>query len=229
LRPIRHPYYSAYTDLQKLCLQILRHESIKYGLEKDKVYGVLFDGAWLWEEYLNKVFLEHHLSITHAKNKTGENGIQLYEGGKKCYYPDFYRKAKDDKEGMKSFVLDAKYKRLGYDVAIDEQNSHDAKNAISICREDLFQMISYMHVLPAKYCALLYPIERKDFNTHTIVESDSRHLLGFGGEIIGFGIPIIEMTTNTGEPIGYQQFCVSQDQVAKELSSQIQKWMKPDS
>ena len=226
LRPIQHPYYSAYTDLQKICLQILRHESIKYGLEKDKVYGILFDGAWLWEEYLNKVFFEHHIAVTHAKNNTGENGIPLYKGGKKCYYPDFYRQVKGDKEGMESFVMDAKYKRLGYDVAIDEQNCQDVKNALSICREDLFQMISYMHVLPAKHCALLYPIERKDFNTHTIVESDSRHLLGFGGEIKGFGIPIIEMTTNTGEPIGYQQFCISQDQVAKELSRQIQKWMK---
>ena len=56
LRPIRHPYYSEYTPLQKICLQILRHESLKYGHEKDKVYGILFDGAWLWEEYLNKIF-----------------------------------------------------------------------------------------------------------------------------------------------------------------------------
>ena len=178
------------------------------------------------EEYLNKVFLEHHLSITHAKNKTGENGIPLYKGGKKCYYPDFYRQVNGDKDGTESFVLDAKYKRLGYDVAIDEQ---DLKNAISICREDLFQMISYMHVLLAKHCALLYPIERKDSGTHTIVESVSRQLLGFGGEIKGFGVPIIEMTTNTGEPIEYQQFYVSQNQVAKELSLQIQNWMKSDS
>ena len=105
LRPVRHPYFSAYTDLQKICLQILRHESIKYGQEKDKVYGILFDGAWLWEEYLNKVFEENNLSITHPRNKIGENGIQIYIGSKK-YYPDFYKKGKDDIDGLKSIVLD---------------------------------------------------------------------------------------------------------------------------
>ena len=50
LRPLNHPYFTEYTDLQKLCLQILRQDELKFGEEKDKVYGVLFDGAWLWEE-----------------------------------------------------------------------------------------------------------------------------------------------------------------------------------
>jgi 5-methylcytosine-specific restriction enzyme subunit McrC len=49
LRPLRHPYFSDYIMLQHLCLQILRHEQIKYGVEKDKIYGILFDGAWLWK------------------------------------------------------------------------------------------------------------------------------------------------------------------------------------
>ena len=189
LRPIQHPYYSAYSELQKLCLQILRHESIKYGQDKDKVYGILFDGAWLWEEYLNKVFEEHNLSITHAKNKTGENGIQLYEGGKKCYYPDFYYRVKNDKEGERSFVVDAKYKRLGDDKRIDDSNQ---RNVISICREDLFQMITYMHVLPVKHCALLYPLEMHENSKQIIVKSAPRSLKGFGGEIIGIGMPIIQ-------------------------------------
>lgn len=186
LRPIQHPYYSAYTELQKLCLQILRHESIKYGRDKDKVYGVLFDGAWLWEEYLNKVFEEHNLSITHAKNKTGENGIQLYEGGKKCYYPDFYRQVKGDAE--KSFVLDAKYKRLNKDKHIDEPSG---SNAISICHDDLFQMITYMYVLPAKHCALLYPLETEEHNSLIrVIKSEPRKLKGYEGEISGYGLRI---------------------------------------
>ena len=52
LRPPEHPYYSEYTPLQKLCLQILRHEELKYGQCEDEIYGVLIDAAWLWEEYL---------------------------------------------------------------------------------------------------------------------------------------------------------------------------------
>lgn len=186
LRPIQHPYYSAYTELQKLCLQILRHESIKYGQDKDKVYGVLFDGAWLWEEYLNKVFEEHDLFITHAKNRTGENGIQLYEGGKKCYYPDFYRQVKGDAE--KSFVFDAKYKRLNKDKHIDEQLG---SNVISICHDDLFQMITYMYVLPAKHCALLYPLETEEHTSLTrVIKSEPRKLKGYEGVISGYGIRI---------------------------------------
>ena len=191
LRPVRHPYYSAYTELQKICLQILRHESLKYGQEKDKVYGILFDGAWLWEEYLNTIFEEKLLKITHAKNKTGENGIALYENGRKSYYPDFYQKVEGDKQGEKSFVLDAKYKRLGRDVKIDEEeNSYS--NIISICRDDLFQMITYMHVLPAKRCALLYPMEpdEETTNQEKVIKSKERELLGFGGKICGYGLKI---------------------------------------
>lgn len=217
LRPIRHPYYSAYSELQKLCLQILRHESIKYGKDKDKVYGVLFDGAWLWEEYLNKVFEEHKLSITHAKNKTGENGIQLYEGGKKCYYPDFYRRVKNDKEGEQSFVVDAKYKRLGDENELDNSNE---QNVISVYREDLFQMITYMHVLPAKHCALLYPLEMDENSKQSIVRSAPRLLKGFGGEIIGIGMPIMQGADD------YCGFVKGMSSIEKDLTCKLTDWMR---
>ena len=210
LRPIQHPYYSAYTELQKLCLQILRHESIKYGQDKDKVYGVLFDGAWLWEEYLNKVFEEHDLFITHAKNRTGENGIQLYEGGKKCYYPDFYRQVKGDAE--KSFVFDAKYKRLNKDKHIDEQLG---SNVISICHDDLFQMITYMYVLPAKHCALLYPLETEEHTSLTrVIKSEPRKLKGYEGVISGYGIRI-----STAKEM--MEFWKEMKETEHELSNQV--------
>jgi len=190
LRPLRHPYYSAYTDLQKICLQILRHESIKYGQEKDKIYGILFDGAWLWEEYLNTVFTEHSVPIMHARNKTYKNGISLYRNGKKCYYPDFYRIGCDAEH---SLVLDAKYKRLNDTKPADEQYGN---NNISICRDDMFQMITYMHVLPAKHSALLYPLEVKDDagNKINVVKANPRILNGFGGEVSGYGLRISQAT-----------------------------------
>ena len=194
LRPVRHPYYSDYTELQKICLQILRHESLKYGQEKDKIYGILFDGAWLWEEYLNTIFEKNNLEITHAKNKTKETGIQIYKGS--CnYYPDFYKREKGDEMGEKSFVFDAKYKRLGYDVKTDGQDDLSL-NKISICHDDLFQMITYMHTLPAKHCALLYPIEPNELNEQDknnsakVIVSKKRELYGFGGEIFGYGIKV---------------------------------------
>ncbi len=202
LRPVTHPYYSEYTALQKICVQILRHEAIKYGREKDKIYGVLFDGAWLWEEYLNAIFTKARLEITHAKNKTGENGIAIYKNGKNCYYPDFYRKT-DVAET--SFVLDAKYKHLAQDV-------------VNISREDLFQMITYMHVLPARHCALLYPIELKESNTRAIVPSSPRQLQGDGGEIIDIGISIANEAV-------YSTFYKSQEKTERNLVVEIQNWM----
>ena len=204
LRPVTHPYYSEYTALQKICLQILRHEALKYGQGKDKIYGVLFDGAWLWEEYLNTIFTKARLEITHAKNKTGKNGILLYKNKRKSLYPDFYRKT-DVAET--SFVLDAKYKQLDQEVD-------------NISREDLFQMITYMHVLSARHCALLYPIELKESSTSTIVPSSPLQLQGEGGEIIGIGIPIVN------EP-EFSKYCGSQGIIEKQLVVEIKKkkWM----
>ncbi|MBO4739658.1 MAG: hypothetical protein J5606_08880 [Bacteroidales bacterium] len=203
IRPVRHPYFAEYTALQKICLQILRHESIKYGQEKDKIYGILFDGAWLWEEYLNKVFEENKLGITHAKNKTGDNGIQIYKGSHK-YFPDFYNKEK-------SLVLDAKYKRLGRGE-IDEM-----QNSISICRDDLFQMITYMHVLPAKCCVLLYPLELDETQEEKAVLSKPRELYGLGGDIYGIGIPITQTKDD------YELFCNVQKEIEIALQSQVGK------
>ena len=55
LRIKSHPYYTEYQPLQSLCLQILRMEEIKYGESEDEICGILFDGAWLWEEYANTI------------------------------------------------------------------------------------------------------------------------------------------------------------------------------
>ena len=38
---VEEELYKEYTALQKLCLQILRQEEIKYGIDSDKVYGIL--------------------------------------------------------------------------------------------------------------------------------------------------------------------------------------------
>lgn len=133
LRPVRHPYYSAYTALQKICLQILRHESIKYGQEKDKVYGVLFDGAWLWEEYL-ATFLK---DFTHPQNKIDNVGKKMFCNPHRVLcQPDFFIDGK--------IVLDAKYKK--HETLFDKKQ-----------REDRFQLLSYMHVFNASQSGLIVP------------------------------------------------------------------------
>lgn len=109
LRPIIHPYFNQYIPLQKLCLRILFHEQLKYGLGKNEIYGILFDVSWLWEEYLSTLLTP--LGFKHSNNKQNTGGIWLgysETNNKKnnvfLRYPDFY----DSHSG--SFVVDAKYK-----------------------------------------------------------------------------------------------------------------------
>jgi hypothetical protein len=55
--PIRHPFFTEYENLRKISLQLLRNEGLTLysNSMKDEVYGVLFDGAWLWEKFLASV------------------------------------------------------------------------------------------------------------------------------------------------------------------------------
>ena len=74
-----HPFYTEYIPLQKLCLQILRFEKMNYAQNNDEAYGVIFDGAWLWEEFLATVLTGKGLDFTHPGNKTRTDGIQVYK------------------------------------------------------------------------------------------------------------------------------------------------------
>ncbi len=161
-KTLHHPYFTKYTILQRLCISILQHEELKYGSDKDKIHGILFDGAWLWEEYLNTLFKP--LGMTHAENKAENHKIYLFKENKYVRYPDFFI---DNR-----IVIDAKYKHLGY---------------TDIARDDIHQIITYLHVLKAKGTYLAYPIDNNE-------ESDIRNigsLKGFGGEVglIGLKIP----------------------------------------
>lgn len=80
LKPIVHPYYSEYAPLQRLCLQILRHEELKYGHEDNEIYGVLIDAAWLWEEYLAEILkgkYNHYLKDSGKRFYLFENFQQI--------------------------------------------------------------------------------------------------------------------------------------------------------
>lgn len=130
IRPICHPYFCEYKSLQRLCLQILRHEGLKYGQNENEIYGILFDGAWLWEEYLD-TFL--HPILRHPQNRIGEGREFLFTNHVGECYPDFYNE---------KIVLDAKYK--GY---VDW----------NIQRTDLYQVISYMYIMKRKKGGFIVP------------------------------------------------------------------------
>lgn len=47
IKPIRHAYFREYRKLQELCLLILSREKHGLGPQTQRVYGILFDVAWL--------------------------------------------------------------------------------------------------------------------------------------------------------------------------------------
>ena len=132
--PVRHAYYTEYLGLQKLCLMILMYRRNSFSGKSKNIHGILFDVAWLWEEYLNTMLKSDFI---HPKNKQSKDGVSLFFDRKRMIYPDFYNKDID-------VVLDAKYKKLEY-------------TAKGISREDLYQIITYSYILKSKSAGVVFP------------------------------------------------------------------------
>lgn len=141
--PVRHAYYHEYSVLQKLCLLILRQQRYRVGAGSRQMYGILFDGAWLWEEYVAKLLGEE---FWHPKNKLGSGAQQLFQGFNReegLIYPDFIGKSKESR-----VIADAKYKPL--------------KNILG---RDYQQILAYMYRFDAKRGYFLYPETKQDSAT----------------------------------------------------------------
>lgn len=164
LRPKTHPYYFEYAPLQKLCVQILLGEEVKYGSDENEIYGVLFDGAWLWEEYLDRVISEQ-LGLTHCKNHDKGNSykISMFTDGTAPRYPDFI----SDK-----MILDAKYKKYG------------EKDLNNVQPKDIAQVTSYMYVEQCLHGGFINPYEGE-----TVLHQENT-LRGYGGKLHLFNFPI---------------------------------------
>lgn len=157
-----HPYYTEYRPLQSLCLQILRMEEVKYGESDDEICGILFDGAWLWEEYVNTIL--RNIGFIHPQNKLQKGGIYLFDDRSGIRFPDFY------KEDM---VLDAKYKRLGSYEKVSKVDNND-----------IHQVITYMNSLHVRKGGFVAPLEQKQNQIPTSRLKDSTSTLSiFGIEI----------------------------------------------
>ena len=161
VRPLYHPYFSEYRNLQRLCMQILRHEELKYGRNDDEIYGVLFDGAWLWEEYLNTILKD--CGFIHPQNKLSKGRIYLFKDRTCPRYPDFYKE---------DFVLDAKYKGYG-----NTEVQH-------VDGDDLHQVITYMFRLRATNGGFVVPLRRNE------QAAMPKQLDGYGGSLGVYGLRV---------------------------------------
>lgn len=150
LRPVVHPYFTEWRPLQELCLQILRFEKISFGEDKNKIHGVLFDGAWLWEEYLNTILRSN--GWEHPDNRTGRGRIKLFTNSSQTIYPDFIKNCSAEDDSAK-WVADAKYMGLdGY------QGSEDSEKTVAV----FYKTITYMYRFCSKRGFLFYPFTGDD-------------------------------------------------------------------
>lgn len=129
---VRHAYFREYLALQRLCLLILRHQKHQIGSGSKQIYGILFDGAWLWEEYVNSLIED---IFYHPMNKGGKGAQRLFEGNTGLIYPDFISR---DSEAR--IIADAKYKPIE-----------------NIGNRDYLQVLAYMFRFDAKVGFYLYP------------------------------------------------------------------------
>lgn len=190
LKPLNHPYYLDYNYLQQLCLMILNNANSQYSTSSSPIYGILFDGAWLWEEYLATVLCDSNSGdkkFGHPNNRTGKGGIHLFKNGRGLRYPDFYRKTDN-------IVLDAKYKALSYNSKNEDDIFSEIK--ISFKRDDIHQLVTYMYILKAEKGGFIFPDKsRKEHSDDTILSLPNwLELEGYGKKINGFGliIPSVE-------------------------------------
>ena len=169
-KPLRHAYFNEYRKLQELCLMILNQEKHGLGYQDQKVHGILFDVAWLWEEYVHTLLPKDFI---HPRNKDKTDGISVFSSQERKVYPDFYQ------EELK-IVLDAKYKKL----ELTEKG---------INREDLFQLISYSYILKAEKAGLVFPSEDK------VVDNEIGKLAGYGALLKKWSIQIPQKSSSYRE------------------------------
>ena len=161
IKPIRHAYFREYRKLQELCLMILSREKHGLGSQAQKVHGILFDVAWLWEEYVYTLLPKDFI---HPRNKDKTDGISVFSNRERKVFPDFYHKEL-------KIVLDAKYKKLEFTER-------------GINREDLFQLISYSYILEAEKAGLVFPSKEK------VVDNEIGKLAGYGALLKKWSIQI---------------------------------------
>lgn len=167
VKPVSHPFFTKWKPLQKLCLAVLKHSKINYHSNETSVCGLLFDGAWLWEEYLNTIL--RPLGFVHPENKEHKGGLRMFKSDDELafdkdhrrIYPDFYKKGE--------YILDAKYKPL-------------QKN---VCREDLYQVVAYMHTMRIARGGFIFPDDGTDFHKKTYCLANDTGTL----DVIGVKIP----------------------------------------
>lgn len=141
--PVAHPFFrEVWEPLRRIARMILESEQwtlFADGAENEEMSGIVFDGSWLWEEYVATVLKRAGFCQSGRKDGSVERILPVFKGGNKRFAPDFYLRHKD--RNVYEYVLDAKYKR---------SNPNGA-------RADVHQVLCYLLLTGAKFGGLVFP------------------------------------------------------------------------
>ena len=129
---VQHAFFREYLTLQRLCVCILQQRRHRLGSGSRQAKGIIFDGAWLWEEYVASLIGEY---FYHPMNKSGKGAQYLFDGNTGLIYPDFIGKNPEAR-----IIADAKYK--------PSENIGD---------RDYLQLLAYMFRFDSKQGFFIYP------------------------------------------------------------------------
>jgi len=145
--PVQHPLYAQYYEpLRVLSLAILHEEGASpYDAQENGAQGFLFDGAWLWEEYMATLFNEKYkeLGIHHQIQTASLFVTDTIKAGQGII-PDFI--IRKGKTKSASFIGDTKYKHF------DRKRGDEATG-------DYYQIITYMYRYNCRKGFLLFPYD----------------------------------------------------------------------
>ena len=138
--PVRHPFFrEIWEPLRQIARMILEDEHwtlFNEATDDEEVSGVVFDGSWLWEEYVATVLAK--AGFRHGTS--AEPVLRVFTNKPKRFIPDFYRLDGSGEQGCDT-VLDAKYKR---------SNPRGQ-------REDVHQVLCYLLLTGATHGGLVFP------------------------------------------------------------------------
>lgn len=146
-KPITSPLFKCHRDLQKFCLDVLKHKKMtldSFGTEDGK-YGVLIDCAWLWEEYVATLLKDYFIHKTMSSKE--KDCLFADEMGKPIQriIPDYVGK------NYLPVIADAKYMNLyGKRDLQDEQ-----RNSV------YYKTVMYMLRYQSKLGMIFYPSKSK--------------------------------------------------------------------
>ena len=135
--------------MRKLCVEILRHKKVGYGDDKNEIRGILFDGAALWEEYLNVVLNRAGAKLTHPNNRS--------KSRKTKYFLFRDENQKGYREVIPDFLLNVQQEDMRADAVLDAKYKYSYEGQYDSFKDDSFQLLSYMMRFDSKRGALLYP------------------------------------------------------------------------